>query len=281
MNIDLLPDQALYTLRALATYQFLTPAQLVTAGISKNIVSLRNNTLNPLAKQRHPLIEFLDLGPIPGGGRYPKIFFLTKKGASLLADHLRVDLKEICFPRSRVQFRWEALHRLAFIDFHVHFRKWAEQNGVDVEFLDAYFEPDTTGIKRRGKPPSKIQMYIGLNMFEPDGMLLFHKDGKSRLCSLEIHHTTSTKDIVRQLGVHVTAIATGIPSQKYQYDKANFVLSVHSKRSTMEKTRSKLMELDNFSQFLPLFHFNLMDNIRNNFATGWTQANGKPSPIFA
>ena len=276
-----LPDQTLETLKSLAVYQYLTAAQLVEVGVSKSVPSLRNNTLRPLINSKPPLIMLHDLGKIAGGGRYPYLYFLSEAGAKLVEAHLRYPGGKICFPKSEVRFKFDALHRISFIDFHIAFKNWLKTTDVELEFFDCYFETIKTTWRQRGRPESKTGIRGGEDYIEPDGVFMFQAKGKKRLCLVEYHRTTAPNEIIKKLNLFLKVMSSGLPSQKYQHDKANFVLSVHENATTMRTTMYRLLTVEGFTNFLPLFHFNTLAQVKKEFAVGWMLANSNQSTLFA
>ena len=283
-----LTQQQQSVLEALAEFRYLTAHQMLDMGISKNIRSLRNNTLNRLINTHRKAIKSHDFGWIPQRGRLARVYYLTGYGTELLADVLRIDPASIEYPKGGIQFSSDYTHRINYIDFHIAFKRWAEKENKDVDFFYSYF--DKVGSQRAGKVRSTAKTRVLLTRtvykqqdekpFIPDVLTRYQDGDKSRLVAIEIHNGTHSKRITHQLLEHLEAIEQGIFSHKYEHAKANFVLSVHENQSTLDSVKRRLMERPEFKKFLPLFLFNQQDQAKADFAKGWTLADGNKTILF-
>jgi len=284
-----LTQQQQRCLEALACFRYLTAHQLINLGVSKNINSLRDKTLTRLVNHRSAFIKSHDFGWIPQYGRLAKIYFLTKNGANLLADVLRIDPDTIIYPKGGIQFSSDYLHRTRFIDVQIAFRRWAEQTQHEILFFHRYF--DKIGSQRAGEVKSTAKTRVLLrrtvyteqqtHVFIPDGLTQYQDaTGNRRLLAIELHNGTHSQRITEQLLNHLEALAQGLFSEKYHYQKANFVLSIHEHQSTLDSVRKRLIARPEFTAFLPLFVFNTQAQVNTDFAQGWTNADGKASPLF-
>lgn len=268
-------------LEALACFQYLTVKHMLRLGLSKSANSLRQHTLKRMTESQ--LIKGHDFNFIPKEGKPFRVHYLTPKGVEVLAESLRLDINDIEYPKGGVQFSIDYQHRMNFIDFHIAFRHWAEITTRDIEFVDSYF--DKIGSQRGGNVHSTAKTRVQLNgkAFIPDGITRYQDGKKSRLVVIEIHNGTNTKRIRDQLLDHLTTITKGLISDKYGHEFANFVWSVHERESTLKSVKKQMNELfedERFSYFKPLFLFNSQAQVQDNFAQGWTLADGRKTALF-
>jgi len=285
MNITL---QQQNVLEALAEFRYLTAQQMIDLGVSKSITSLRDKTLSRLERHKKHFIKSHDFGWIPQKGRLAKIFYLTKNGVKILAEYLRIEPDQIDYPKGGIQFSIDYSHRIHFIDFHIAFKDWAEQQKKEIEFFHAYF--DKIGNQRAGKVRSTAKTRVQLERtiytelkskpFIPDGLTRYQDGDKSRLVAIEIHNGVHSKRITHQLLEHLEALDQGLFSHKYQHKKMNFILSVHENQSTLDSVKRRLMERPEFRPLAPLFLFNRQDQAKADFSRGWTLADGSKTSLF-
>lgn len=282
-------DQQIQVLSALARYQYLTAQQMADIGLSASAKALRNKSLPRLKNRGIPFIASESFGVIPTKGRLADIYYLKKAGVFLLAEALNIHPETITYPKGGVQFSRDYFHRVAFIDFHISFRRWAKQNGKAIEFFHSYF--DTVGHHHNGKvySASKNNFYLQRSIythdkntvFIPDGLARYQEGEKRRLVAIEIHNGTHSQRITKQLLDHIEAMQAELFHKKFQHDKASFVFSVHENQATLDSVKNRLMAREEFREvFLRLFHFNLQSQAKADFATGWTLADGSPSALF-
>ena len=282
-------QQQQHVLEALAEFKYLTAHQLMGMGISKNITSLRDKSLSRLERHKKHFIKSHDFGWIPQRGRLARVYYLTYNGVNILADILRIEDRAIEYPRGGVQYSSDYAHRVNFIDFHIGFKRWAEQQQKDVEFFYSYF--DKVGSQRAGKVRSTAKTRVLLKrtvytqqedkVFIPDGLTRYQDDDKPRLVAIEIHNGTHSQRITHQLLEHLEAIEQGLFTGKFKHESANFVLSVHENQSTLDSVKQRLMERPEFTPFLPLFLFNRQDQVKADFCKGWTLADGGKTALFS
>lgn len=285
MNIT---QQQQKVLEALAEFRYLTAHQLSEMGISKNVTSLRDKSLARLERHNKHYIKSHDFGWIPQRGRLSRVYYLTHNGRELLADIHRIDPETIEYPKGGIQYSSDYTHRVNFINFHINFKRWAEQQKKAVEFFYSYF--DKVGSQRAGKVRSTAKTRVLLTRtvyteqdnkpFIPDGLTRYQDGDKSRLVAIEIHNGTHSQRITQQLLEHLEAIQQGLFNEKFNHETANFVLSVHENQSTLDSVKRRLMERPEFTPFLPLFLFNRQDQTTSDFATGWTLADGQQTALF-
>jgi len=278
-----LSEQDTRALVALATYHYLTPSQMERLGVGKKREYIRDYTLRRLTQIRPALIKGHDFGVIPRIGRLERVYHLTEKGAKEVAELWQVNVSEIIFPRYGLRFQNDYFHRKAFIDFHIGLRLWVSEDfHQNLEFFHAYYlkNRNRKSINQFGFKPSQHFPPNYRKTIEPDGLFRLHQKEKAFLCAVEIHRKPDTKYITEQLDRHITAIDQMIISERFEHPEPNIVLSVHEHLSSFRGVQKRLQELKDFEAFTPFFHFNLMENIRGDFSTGWITADEKQSLLF-
>ena len=275
-------------LEALAEFRYLTIPQMVTMGIAKHSDSLRKN-MNRLIHTHRKTVKFHDFGWIPQQGKLPYVYYLTGYGADVLAEQLKIDPDSIEYPKGGIQFSRDYQHRLNFIDFHIAFKRWAQQHHKETEFFYSYF--DKIGSQRKGnvRSTAKTQVHLERTVytnleskpFIPDGLTRYQDGEKSRLVAIEIHNGVHSQRITQQLLEHLEAIEQSLFTGKFNHTGgASFVLSVHENQSTLDSVKQRLLERSEFEAFLPLFLFNRQDQAKADFAKGWTLADGSKTALF-
>ena len=271
-------------LAALATYQYLSPSQMERLKVGKSREIIRQHTLARLARGRSPLVRFQEFGVIAGIGRLERIYFLSDSGARTVADMQGCDLSEIAYPKYGLRFRNDYFHRKAFIDFHIWLRQWIDaQNGSELEFFHPYFVKDRNrrSINQFKFKPTDYRSPFDRLTIEPDGVFRFENGDTATLAAVEIHRKADSKAIAKQLDQHVDAMSSeqNLIPERFQHEAPCYVLSVHEHVGSFKSVQKRLAAMEDFREFLPFFHFNIMENIRKN-AGQWILADGKKSPLF-
>jgi hypothetical protein len=284
----MLTNQQQKVLEALSEFRYLTVQQMLSMDISKSPHSLRKNTLSRLTDAHRKMVKSHDFGWIPQRGRLSRVYYLTAYGVKILSEIQRVSIDSIDYPKGGIQYSSDYTHRLHFINFHIRFKHWADQQNKTVEFFHAYF--DKIGSQRAGSVRSTAKTCVQLRRtvykqlksktFIPDGLTRYQDGNKSRLVVIEIHNGVHSQRITQQLLDHLEALQQGLFSDKYQHNKANYVLSVHENEATLKSVKNRLIHRAEFQPFLPLFLFNTQAQTNEDFSQNWTLANGGKTALF-
>lgn len=254
---------AMSILENLRIYQFLSPQQMVMAGVSPNIKTVRDKLIRQLIKRNKPLLNVYDFGFVPTVGRLSKIYCLSQNGAYVLAESLGVDIQEVPYPKKGVQFANDYFHRKICIDFQINFRNWIKQTDSELVLYDNYFGKVRGGNSYTSQ--TAVVLENGLKLIA-DSIALFDQ----RLFALEVHNTRQTAKIIRQLENHLIAMREKAISTKYKHPKNCPVLSVFTHKGTMEATKKRLLQKDPaFLKFKGGFLFNSLENIERDITQGW------------
>lgn len=280
-DISILSPHRYRVLEALAKYRYMTSDQFVSVGISENRDSVNENILPPLHKRSvGKLINFAEFGIEPGRGRRPRVYFLTKAGAQVLADFERCDISEITFPAGGVQYTNDYDHRKAYVDYLISFHKWIE--AVDGDILDERHYFDFVGSNRRGtESRAETRVEFSGGYIIPDGLAHFQALGKARAVAVEIHRRTSPKRCADQLRRHMEAIKERAVMDRFGIEHASLVLSVSADQGLFERVRARMLEVPDWRHFAPLFRFATVEAVRADFGRAWVYADGTPAPFKA
>jgi hypothetical protein len=101
MHVERVTSTELAILDALATYRFLTPAQMLRLGFTRSRRHLYA-AIHNIWQRESPLIGALDFGVLPQRGRLPRIHYLLRRGALYLAEAHRSSEPVSCPSRVRV-----------------------------------------------------------------------------------------------------------------------------------------------------------------------------------
>lgn len=268
-------------LEALAKFRYMTSDQFVFAGISESRDSLNRHVLPPLYRREvGKLIDFADLGIEPGRGRRPRVYFLTKAGAQVLAEFERRDVSEIAFPAGGMQYTRDLDHRRDYIDYLISFHRWIE--AVEGDILDERHYFDFVGSNRKGTQ-SRAETHVEFSggYIVPDGLAHFHALGKARAVAIEIHRHTTPKRCAVQLRKHMEAIKERAVMDRFGIEHASLVLSVSADQGLFERVRARMLEVPDWRHFAPLFRFATVEAVRADFGRAWVYADGTPAPFKA
>lgn len=275
--IQSLPPKPTEALIALSTYRFLTVKQFVKLGIGASEASVRKNILPKLNRSRKPLAKKRKLGQF-----LPEVHYLTDHGAKYLAELYRLPIEDFPYPKGQVQFSDTlAHHRFAQVDFHIGFRKWAD-NHPETEILFADMDFDVTGSRRQGTFISKTELRVPNSKIPiiPDGMFGVEYKNSPFIFALEVHRTTETKRVISQIKRYMEVLETGSAASKYTIQTSPLICSVHMKANVLRGVKFALMKTASFESFKGAFLFNTFENVSANISEGWTFADGKPADPF-
>jgi len=262
--VQYIPETNFQVLQFLATYKFLTVKQFIQLGLARHRESV-HRILSRFDRSRQKLVDKKDLGAIPGQGRLPIVYYLTKLGAHTLAEYPRVDPSEIAYPKSVNFFKKDFEHRQYAVDFHIALRQWAEKQNAVIEFVDSYF--DSTGSNRNAgkqdtlKAQTRVELSNGFII--PDmiyGVML--SNGKPCLTAVEIHNGKDTGRFIRQIEKHIQALQEGSVTDKYKMNVACFVLGIFEHASIRDASLKRLQQRDDWNTYQNFIALETLDNLR-------------------
>lgn len=275
-------------LENLHRYRFLTVKQMIAIGIAKDRYTISRNmqVLTGNKGNKKVFIEAQDFGMLPSIGKLSKIHYLTKQGASLLAEGYQVDESEINHPKGVKIFTRDYFHRVATIDLHILARRFADKYKLEFDFFHTYFEhTGANHSKKANQPKRQALTKVPLKnekYFIPDCIFqVTDPEEKRWLFTAEIYRNHTTKRTMQQLEKHLYCLQEGAISTLYNYPRAVRVLmlceSKEAMRSLMERTRKNPL----FAEAIVYFLFSTPEEIANDFAGNWYFFDGKKTNMFA
>lgn len=262
--MQILSENDIKCLEALAIYQYLSPTQMERLGVGKKREYIRQHTLARLTRGRSPLIQFQDFGVIAGKGRLERIYFLSDHGAREAAEIRSCDLSEICYPKYGLRYQNDYFHRKSFIDFHIWLNQWIDAYpNAELEFFNPYFVKDKNrrSINQFKFKPSDYRSPHDRLTIEPDGVFRFIKDRTPYLCAVEIHRKPDTKIIVKQLDQHMEALTSeqNLIAERFDYEGPVYIWSVHEHQTISQNTEIRMNGIEDFNIFRAQFEFLIVE----------------------
>lgn len=130
---------------------------------------------------------------LPGAGRLPRLYYLTERGAALVAQMIQCDPKAVFYPHGVVSVRHDLLHRIHCVDVEISVRQWADAHANMVNFYLHYFI--YTGANR-GKANSRRHSVVRIEVPDRDAII---PDAVFRLQDYEGHERLFALDTVPPL----------------------------------------------------------------------------------
>lgn len=258
----------------LAKYKFLTSSQFVKLKLYKKRGYL-TNAVKPLLDMKKPLIAKQNFNPLYG--RLESIYYLTKYGKQFLIDELDYSESEIKVPKSLAPiYIKDYFHRKYTIDFHIFLSQWIESENEKLLFLNYYF--DKSGSNRCEDKSKYVYALnkIDLNSeqsFIPDINLKLSSNKDEYIYLFEQHNGKDAKRLLKQLSIHILAIADGVVSKKYNSHKAHRVVVVCEEESVKTSVIKRLQKLDNIEFYNKNFIFKTNLEVQMDFFNNWTLIN--------
>jgi hypothetical protein len=269
--------QQINILLALAKYKYLTMSQFLALRIGEDKEHIRKNLALFRDKK---LTDRMKFGLIPGKGTQEDIHFLTEKGAKELLNNMDLDPEQVRHPsRSATFFKNDYFHRVYTVDVMIAFNQWADRQGYEVDLFETYFDKVGSQRASTGGVQSKTRLDLpnGKNI-SPDGVLKYQTPNNGFLYCLEVYNGKDTKRVTEQIRKLTYATFEGIPSQKYEHNKANRNLIIFQFDNYRKTAIDRIREDPYLSQFEGLekfFLFNSVAQTKNDFGKNWTTLDGQ------
>lgn len=277
--IDYLTPQQANILIALSKFKYMTKKHFIAYQIgTKKNGTLHNNLM--LLRDKKLLNRYgFSVTPMIGG-RLEDIYFLTEKGAKIVAENLDITLDLIRYPnRSTTEFKNDYNHRVATVSTMISFVLWAENQGYEIDFFDTYY--DKVGSQRKSETGIQSKTRLDLpneTNISPDAIIKYDHKDKSYLFCIEVYNGKDTKRVIEQLRKLSYATFEGIPSKKYGHNKGNRNLIVFEHESYIQATIDRIKQDPYLSQFEGLerfFYFKSIEATKNDFGGSWRDLGGK------
>lgn len=275
--MDFFTPQQTAILSSIAKYKYLTVNHFKALKIGSSDRLIRDN-LKILRDRK--LTEKMSFGTIPIKGRFQDLHFLTERGAKMLIESLDLEPEEVKHPsRASTFFKNDYLHRVSTIDLMISFNQWAEKNGYTIDLFDTYFDKvgsqraTETGVQSK----TRFDLPNGKNI-SPDAVIKYEANGKNYLFCLEVYNGKDTKRVIEQIRKLTYATFEGIPSKKYNHNKANRNLILFEFDDYKNYAIDRIKKDPYLSQFEGLekvFFFSSIEAQKVNFGANWTDLNSK------
>ncbi len=274
-------------LENLHRFRFLTVKQMIQLGIAKDRHTLSKNIQVLAGKKgsKTVYIDAQDFGMLPSVGKLSKIHYLTKQGASLLAEGYQVDENEINHPKGVKIFTRDYFHRVATIDLHILARQFADKYKLDFDFFHTYFEhTGANHSKKANQPKRQALTKVPLKnekYFIPDCIFqMTDPNGKPWLFTGEIYRNHTTKRTMQQLEKHLYCLQEGAISTLYGYERAVRVLMLCESKEAMKALMERTYKNPLFAEAKAYFLFSTPEELTKDFAGNWLFYDGKKANMF-
>ena len=262
---DRLSTKQIKILESLATYQYLTISQFARLGVD----GYRSNISTQLKGLRDKKKNLVDRISDGGMNDFEDVYFLTKYGAEVIAEHIETDIEGIKMPRSKPK-RWQQsyYHRRSSTDCQIELYLSASEYEVELY----YKETERTGNTRRDNNLArKTRIDTRGGYLEPDAIFKLDttKGSKLYLFEMERRDNRTKKQLEEKLRKHVHALNMKSASRLYNHKKAHRVLFVFEHEATMKFAIDFLKKNVEGADFW--FLFKLYDEV----VPGWVAPKGK------
>ena len=265
---------------------------MMTLGIQKNKKALSSGVILPLLRKEKPLIKYnKNIKTTPKDGRLHRIYSLTQYGVKAIAEFMQCEEASLLYPVKDMQFTMDYFHRCDYISFYITFDKFfsSEHNDFHIAQVYHYFDRGRLKIQIDGKnyPPTSIFYnktdFIGKEQkqkIEADGIYILDDYKDKKIFVVEVHRSTNTKEILKQLNNHIEAMTQGATGERFNMQKGNFLLSVYSARNVLNNVINRIQELPDFQAFSQLFLFACIEDLQEDFMNAWIYGNRGKALIF-
>lgn len=277
MHVERITETQERILTALATYRFLTAAQLRVLGVSDSRRYLYS-TLRTLTQRRPAVIGELDFGVLPGRGRLSRLYHLTPAGADAVSS-----ITGAAPPPTSVRMRLfnsDYFHRVNCVDFHIALRQWADRHGIVVDFFHTYFDPTNRTVRGGFHPRTRV--VVGDGAIIPDAVFAFTTgDGAQRLCAFEMYNGSRTKYVEKQLAAYLPALKSEAIERTFEYPNAVRTLVVFDDQEATRLALARLLPRGDFEAASTQFFFKTLEEVYPSFSEGWHQLHHhSPQPLY-
>lgn len=273
--MQIINDTQLAILEALARFQYMTTAQMMDWGVTRNKRHLYAVLQDMVGKTSSP-VKKMNYGAIASVGRLHAIYHLSRKGADILQT---AGTEVIQYPSKPVMFTRDYFHRIGCIDIQIKVALWANENSAEVIRHDTYYEH--TGRSIRGHPAPKTTIRWGDGQLTPDAVTeIKGHDGTSRLCAIEFHRGRDMLRLDKQVLQYQKAIETATLENAYDYPAAARVLLIYSDATALETSQKRLQKLSLPAPIAQRFFLKSLDGFKQSFLHDWQMISGVKTLLF-
>ena len=262
-------------LDGLRLYRFLTVPQMAKIGIGTRNGQV-NHVLPDLVKANKPYISRVVPGTLPKLGRLPNVYFLTERGACIIADALMIDRNKVKYPKRVSTTSVHFWHRTHAVDCHIAVKKWADKNNHCIDFYRDYFE--YTGANRsRDMAPQRSVTRVELSdgSIIPDAIFQMTDDaGKSRFFALEMYNQNRPQRTFEKMLEYCHALAEQALTKAFNYPSLPRVLMVFELDAALITHLARAKQHPALKKFLKFFYFTTLQEFESDFRAGWRTLDG-------
>ncbi|NND23693.1 MAG: hypothetical protein HKN86_03265 [Acidimicrobiia bacterium] len=247
-------------LKLLAKYKFLTSNHLVYLGVASFQSGLPTSSLekNGFIKSTREKLSEKD-------NSFPKVFFLTKKGAKRVDAICQGELK-VNYPSARIGSNISnIMHKMAVINFQI------ELSRFNLEFCTK--DIDNVGTQNRNQRATRISW--GSKKLEPDMVFCINHSSKMEYFTLEVERLSDVKKSFKKIIQHLEMNKAQAFQKQFKFTKDHRSLWVFEKKATLDGVIGKCLSIPKFP--IEQFLFKLEDRyVYDN----WTNINYQTRNLF-
>lgn len=265
-------DNHIKVLQDIGKYKFLTCSQL-----SRLNVDMKRKGLYKLLKElREPERNFIDRQTYrynPKYWRVEDVHYLLPKGKEYLITHNKEQYEHIKSSKHKTLFYEDYHHRTSLVDLHISLYEMCQKNGLEIKWLESYFERGSTNSNNRRETATKLK--LDKSFIISDSIFLIEDKGFKRLFCLELHNWQRAKKICDQMITYTDILSEGIVSKKYWEECPSIVLIVFEHLSTLKTCVERLRALSKFDRMRKYFLCNTIHNLKEKPDTFWVSLDGE------
>lgn len=195
--------------------------------------------------------------------RAEAFYYMASKGAEFLINYKNAFVDSVHVGVGTVKVSHDYFHRYHYVTYTILLRKYAEANGIHVDFIYSYFSKTGSNKKGNLKALSRIPLDAsGKTYYVPDGVVKTSQG----LYVVELYNDVSVQRIISSLYTNAVAISRKKPGEAFQVAQNATVMAVFTHEKTMQTVMQRLTTTGDFSEaMLKLFFFATLDDLTDDF----------------
>lgn len=215
------------------------------------------------------------------------MYFITKRGAEIVAETDSIDLSELAFTnytggikKAHIDgdvalVRTDFFHKEQYISTFLALEKYLENTDYLLDSFHHYY-------KLKGLYSTTLE--IGKKKFKPDGIFFCTPTDPKKLIYIyvvEIHRHSDRRHIIKQLLKHVEALKSGSMRKRFNIDMPYFILSVFTNENInlIHSVVEELKTFDEWEYIERFFMFAKLEELHNDFYANFHYFGGKKKPL--
>jgi len=275
----IVPEADKRVLESLAEHKYLTASQMVQLGIRTDTSNV-NKVLRKMKHGTGKVIDEVSSKELGGGKDIENIYFLTKKGVSVLTGILEYDANNVRIPHKNKEKKLDSyFHRRDTITYSIHFHTWAKENGIDIELYKEYFEKEETPVGTRDK--TWIFENDGKSV-NADSLCRFNKDGQQHSFLMELHRGNDVKKFEWQFLERAEAIAEDALKKRLELttERHTKMVWVFEHDSTMKVAMRRVWNNPVYAGLKDIVLFKTVQEVEREFGSAWHTCDGRTVDFF-